>query len=202
MGRGMWGLLLLALVATGWAGTADAQVPPVIVAPDPRSQQLWEGLANPCQGVRNALLRQGRNPSDPADSEARALLERAWASTLPVLVEIGAEPWIAHHPDTLAVLIDEQLRRPRYYASAEEVVAFLEDAVERGRAAVARVSATEPGLLLLAIIWSDPDRRDAWRYTAHHGWLRGAERDAALRAWQARSGGAGAELTRCQEHLS
>ncbi len=185
-------LLLLAPRAAG------AQLPPVAVAPDARTQQLWDGLVDPCLGARNALVRQGRDPADTSDPVVAVALETAWASTLPVLVEIGVDPGLALQPDALAALVDGELGHPRTYASAEEVLAFLDAVAERGRLAVARDTATRPGQLLLAVIWGDPDRRDAWQFTARYGHLRSAEREAALRAWEARSGGAGAALTRCQ----
>ena len=194
--RGPTVALLLSLLASG-SHAAQAPVPPVAVAPDARTQQLWDGLVDPCQGVRNALIRQGRDPSQAVDPDRTLVLETAWASTLPVLVEIAADPDIAVDANALAALIDTQLRSRSRYASADEVVRFIENAAELGRAAVARDSAVEPGQLLLAIIWSDPDRRDAWRYTARYGQLTGPARETALRAWRDQTGSPGAELTRC-----
>jgi hypothetical protein len=189
-------LLLLTFMAAG-SYAAQALVPPVAVAPDARTQQLWEGLVDPCQGIRNALVRQGRDPSQAVDSDGTPVLETAWARTLPVLVEIAADPDLAVDASALSALVDAQLRVLRRYASADEVVRFIERGAELGRAAVARDSATEPGQLLLAIIWSDPDRREAWRYTARYGQLTGPARDAALRAWRDQTGSQGADLTRC-----
>jgi hypothetical protein len=196
MRRRLAGLLLVPLLASG-SYAAQAPVPPVAIAPDARTQQLWEGLVDPCQGVRNALVRQGRDPSQVVDPDGMPVLETAWARTLPVLVEIAADPDIAVEAGALTALIDAQLRGLRRYASADEVIQFIEHGAELGRAAIARDSATEPGQLLLAIIWGDPDRREAWRYTARHGQLTGPARDAALRTWRQQTGSQGAELTRC-----
>src|SRR5262249_30006394 len=71
-------LLFLPLLASG-SHAAQAPVPPVAVAPDARTQQLWEGLVDPCQGVRNALVRQGRDPSQAVDADGTPVLETAWA---------------------------------------------------------------------------------------------------------------------------
>jgi hypothetical protein len=76
--------------------------------------------------------------------------------------------------DNVRLLVDSQFDRAMntqgvYYSPADTWQAFLtiDEWAQRGSGARQRGDdSVEPGMLLLAALWSDPDRREAWRRTA------------------------------------
>jgi hypothetical protein len=166
--------------------------------PDWRTLELWDGIQNPCQGFRAAMWRAGVNPNNLGALGAQLLLKLAWRRTLPVLVGIAANPAVAGDPDALTALIDQYVLTTVNYESPGEVLQFIESAAQRGMPGPGGIPAsTEPGDLLLASIWGDPARREAWTFTAYYGGLTGSTRESMVRFWRDRTGTSAVELTRC-----
>jgi hypothetical protein len=157
-------------------------------------------LLDPCRSLQVALLHSSINPTIERMNPFWSTMTRtAWPLLLPVLHQIAVRPALDHDPRTVRRLINEQVSRARANESvlfthleADQAMQDIEDAAARGLTALARGDRTvEPGLVLLAAMWSDADRRAAWRMVAsgaQGGVVGDAMMMAALRQGWARDG--------------
>ena len=125
--------------------------------------------------LRFQLMNHQLNPWPPPVSLVTTLRENAWPTLgFPVLHQIALDPTLAGDPGTIRRLIDEQLERAlsmreSLYSAEQGRHAWqaIEVAARRGQAGYTRGELVEPGLLLLAAIWSDAELRENYRAAAY-----------------------------------
>jgi hypothetical protein len=151
-------------------------------------------LVDPCRGVRTAAARAGfllgGNPT------AESIRHNAWAVMLPVLAKIATDDAVASDPTGILDFMAENVRQGASYPTsrAAQVLQVVEQAATEAQEAVRQGDDVLPGRVVLAYIFSDPDRRAAWRSVAGTGGLGGSRTGGSTgQVASAR----GRELTRC-----
>jgi hypothetical protein len=156
-------VIVVLLVACVAVPNVHAQSEPI----DPQWQTVGEALADPCRGVVQSLIRQGRSVlgGNPA---VRSTRQNAWAILLPVLRDIATDSAVATDPAVILRRIDDAVNAGRVYtaSNAHEALRAVEDAANRGIERLARGETIEPGVVALIVIMDDPDLAVAWRAAA------------------------------------
>jgi hypothetical protein len=135
-------------------------------------------LLDPCGTVRQYVTQQGVTLlSLRGDPRAQQAVQQAWALLLPVLGDIANNPARVQELDSLITAqVDRALRGQGAFLSpdqARQVLQTVESAAQRGVDSWSRGEQAEPGLLLLAQLWSDGARRASWRAAAQAGSMPG-----------------------------
>ncbi len=135
------------------------------------SQDVYGDLMDPCATVRQYAAQLGVTlPMLRQDTRAQQTVQQAWALLVPVLNEIATNPARAEELETLiSGQVERSLRGQGGFFNPDQgrqALSAIEGAAQRGLDAWARGEQADPGLLLLASLWGDGQRRSAWRAAA------------------------------------
>jgi hypothetical protein len=138
------------------------------------SQDVSASLLDPCATVQQYMARQGVTLlSVRSDPRVQQTMQQAWAVLLPVLNEVATNPAKVAELDGLVnAQVERALRGQGAYLNADQAqraLQAIEGAAQRGVESWARGEQADAGLLLLASLWSDGQRRAAWRAVASGG---------------------------------
>jgi hypothetical protein len=150
----------------GAAGTSAAPARP--------GQDVYAGMLDPCATVRQYVAQQGVTLlSLRGDPRAQQTIQQAWALLLPVLNDVAANPARVEELDALiGAQVERGLRGQGAYLNPDQgqrALQAIEGAAQRGVEAWSRGEQPDSGLLFLASLWSDGQRRAAWRAAALGG---------------------------------
>ena len=135
------------------------------------AQDVSAGMLDPCATVRQYVAEQGVTLlSLRGDPRAQQTIQQAWAVLLPVLNDVAANPSRVEELDALvAAQVERALRGQGAYFNPDQgqrALQAIESAAQRGVEAWSRGEQADPGLLFLASLWSDGQRRASWRAAA------------------------------------
>jgi hypothetical protein len=132
--------------------------------------QSGSNLFDPCATVRASLevykFEHGENPAALGIISRPLLRDYPWPLLVPVLHRIALNPSLAGSPSDIAALVtaqvDAAMSNDRVFYSYQgglQALNDIEGTIQSG-------NPSDPGVALLTSLWSNPDRRAAWRAAA------------------------------------